>query len=179
LVQLPSGEHVRIVGVHPRPPEPIRDTYSTARDGELALWGKELASETRPVVIGGDLNDVAWSRSTRLFLRVSQLLDPRRGRGFYNSFHARHWWMRFPLDHVFHSDHFSLRRLARLGPVGSDHFPILVDLQFEPREQDDHEQLDKKHGDSEEATEKIERAEESPVAQSDIETPSEGPNASP
>jgi len=178
LVELPSGQQVRVVGVHPRPPEPVRDTNSTARDGELSLWGKELVGESRPVVIGGDLNDVAWSRSTRLFLRVSGLLDPRRGRGFYNSFHARHWWMRFPLDHVFHSTDFSLRRLARLDNVGSDHFPILVDLQYEPREQNDHDRLDKKQGDSEEAEEKVERAEESSEAQSEIETPREAPAAS-
>lgn len=83
-------------------------------------------------MIGGDLNDVAWSPSTRLFLRLSQLLDPRRGRGFFNSFHADHIWMRFPLDHVFHSTHFGVRDLQRLGHVGSDHFPILIDLQLQP-----------------------------------------------
>jgi len=160
LIELPSGDQVRIIGVHPRPPEPIRDTDATARDAEMVLWGKELAEDDRPIVIGGDLNDVAWSQSTRLFLRLSGLLDPRRGRGFFNSFHAGHVWMRFPLDHVFHSTHFAVREMSRLPYVGSDHFPILIDLQLERVMRDVHEPLEEETDDREEADERLDRAEE-------------------
>ncbi len=162
VIELPSGDNVRVVGVHPRPPEPIRDNDATARDAELVLWGKELAEEQLPIVIGGDLNDVAWSPSTRLFLRLSQLLDPRRGRGFFNSFNANHIWMRFPLDHVFHSDHFAIRDVQRLPFVGSDHFPIFIDLQLAPQQEAEHEPLEQKAKDSEEAAARLERAEQSP-----------------
>ncbi|EMI26646.1 endonuclease/exonuclease/phosphatase family protein [Rhodopirellula europaea] len=161
MVELPSGDEIRVIGVHPRPPEPIRDNNATARDAELVIWGKELAEDDRPIVIGGDLNDVAWSPSTRLFLRLSQLLDPRRGRGFFNSFHADHVWMRFPLDHVFHSTHFGVRDLQRLGHVGSDHFPILIDLQLQPVLKQEQEPLEEKASDEEEAEEKLQRAVES------------------
>ena len=161
MVELPSGDEIRVIGVHPRPPEPIRDNDATARDAELVIWGKELAEDDHPIVIGGDLNDVAWSPSTRLFLRLSQLLDPRRGRGFFNSFHADHVWMRFPLDHVFHSTHFGVRDLQRLGHVGSDHFPILIDLQLQPVLKQEQEPLEEKASDEEEAEEKLQRAVES------------------
>jgi endonuclease/exonuclease/phosphatase (EEP) superfamily protein YafD len=157
-LRMESGVLVRIVCVHPRPPEPIRDNDSTARDAELTLWGKELADDDGPIIICGDLNDVAWSQTTRLFLRTSKLLDPRRGRGFYNSFHARHLWMRFPLDHVFHSDHFTLTELQRLPQVGSDHFPICIDLRYSISEKNEHEVLESKEGDDEEIEERIERA---------------------
>ncbi len=161
-LELPSGDHVRVIGVHPRPPEPVRDNDSTARDAELVLWGKELADEPLPIVIGGDLNDVAWSEMTRLFLRLSGLLDPRRGRGFFNSFHADHVWMRFPLDHVFHSTHFAIRDLQKMPHVGSDHFPIYIDLQLEPSQRAEHEPLDKKSSDDEAAEDLLERAEDEP-----------------
>jgi endonuclease/exonuclease/phosphatase (EEP) superfamily protein YafD len=153
-----DGTTIRFVGVHPRPPEPIRDNDATARDAELTLWGAELADETGPVIIGGDLNDVAWSQTTRLFLRTSELLDPRRGRGFYNSFHAKRWYMRFPLDHVFHSPHFTVSRIERLGFVGSDHFPILIDLRHTPAKFDDHDVLTNKESDADEINTRLERA---------------------
>ncbi len=157
-IRLADEQSIRVVGVHPRPPEPIRDTDATARDAELMLWGRELEEESRPVIIGGDLNDVAWSETTRLFMRISGLLDPRRGRGFFNTFNANHWWMRFPLDHIFHSTHFAVRGIKRLPNVGSDHFPIQIDLQFEPSKQSQHEVLKEKPSDDEEADDRVERA---------------------
>ena len=159
-MRLKNGQKFRFIGVHPRPPEPIRDNDAKARDAELMLWGKELKKDDGPIIICGDLNDVAWSQSTRLFLRTSGLLDPRIGRGMFNTFHADHWWMRFPLDHIFHSTHFSVVNIQRLSFVGSDHFPILIDLQFTPEQKDEQEVMEKEAGDDEEAEERIERAEE-------------------
>jgi len=157
-LRMKDGTLIRVVAVHPRPPEPIRDHDSTARDAELTLWGKELADEQRPIIIGGDLNDVAWSETTRLFLRLSGLLDPRRGRGFFNSFHADHAYMRFPLDHLFHSDDFTVSQIIRLPHVGSDHFPIQVDLRHSPSRQAEHEELPQKPGDDKKGNTLIERA---------------------
>ena len=123
----------------------------------MMLLGEELQTEDGPVIVGGDLNDVAWSRTTRLFLRISDLLDPRRGRGFFNSFHAHHAFMRFPLDHVFHSQHFGLLELRRLGNVGSDHFPFLIELQYEPELTEKQESLEASEADEELADELQER----------------------
>ncbi|TWT56208.1 endonuclease/exonuclease/phosphatase family protein [Allorhodopirellula solitaria] len=157
-LRMDDGTLIRFIGVHPRPPEPIRDTDATARDAELILWGEELADEEGPVIIGGDLNDVAWSQTTRLFLRVSRLLDPRRGRGFFNSFHAGRWYLRFPLDHVFHSVHFTLSKIARLDNIGSDHFPIMIDLRLTPEEKSEHNPLEKEESDDAAAEERLQRA---------------------
>ena len=64
--------------------------------------------------------------------KVSRLVDPRKGRGLYSTFHARVPLFRWPLDHVFHSDSFRLVALRRLPYVGSDHFPVFVALSHEP-----------------------------------------------
>ncbi|MCC9603153.1 endonuclease/exonuclease/phosphatase family protein [Stieleria sp. JC731] len=158
MIELENGDLMRVVAVHPRPPEPWRGNDATARDAELTIWGKELEDETMPVIIGGDLNDVAWSSTTRLFLRTSGLLDPRRGRGFFNTFHADHWFLRYPLDHVFHSPHFTVSKIQRLPKVGSDHFPMMIDLRLEPWNSDDHDVIEEKEGDDEEVQLRVERA---------------------
>lgn len=161
VIRIKSGELIRVVGVHPRPPEPVRDQDSVPRDAELLLHAEQLREETLPVIVGGDLNDVAWSRTTRLFLQISNLLDPRRGRGFFNSFHAQHVWFRFPLDHIFHSRHFTVREIHRLREVGSDHFPILIWLQLEPEKKHEQPAMTDTQEDHEEAEELIHRASES------------------
>ncbi len=132
-VELPTGRSIALHGVHPRPPMPGENTRSTERDGELLLVGKAIRESNLPCIVAGDLNDVAWSRTTRLFKRVSGLLDPRIGRGFYNSFHAHYPFLRVPLDHVFHSPHFRFLHLERVkDSCGSDHFPVFIKLSLEP-----------------------------------------------
>jgi endonuclease/exonuclease/phosphatase (EEP) superfamily protein YafD len=131
-VKLPTGRDIALHGVHPRPPMIGENTRSTERDGELLLVGKAISKSNLPCIVAGDLNDVAWSRTTQLFKRVSGLLDPRVGRGFYNTFHAHYPFLRVPLDHVFHSHHFRLARLERVPEAcGSDHFPVYAKLSLE------------------------------------------------
>lgn len=125
-VQLRDGALLRLYVVHPEPPVVHHDTHG--RDSEIAHVGLEAEEDDLPAIVTGDLNDVAWSRTTRRFQRLSGLLDPRVGRGFYNTFHASYWWARWPLDHLFHDPRFRLVRMARLGDIGSDHFPMLFEL---------------------------------------------------
>jgi endonuclease/exonuclease/phosphatase (EEP) superfamily protein YafD len=127
-VNLPSGQQVRLYGLHPKPPAPSESIRTTEKDQELLLIAEEAANCTSPIIVAGDLNDVAWSYTTELFQKMSRLLDPRKGRGFFNTFHARYPLMRFPLDHIFCSNHFRLIRLKKLGHIGSDHFPVFIQL---------------------------------------------------
>jgi endonuclease/exonuclease/phosphatase (EEP) superfamily protein YafD len=136
-VRLRNGHQVWLHCVHPRPPAPGESDESVERDAELLLVGKRVRETPLPVVVCGDLNDVAWSRTTRLFQKVSRLVDPRKGRGFFSTFHARYPGFRYPLDHVFHSDDFRLVELRRLPYVGSDHFPVYAALSYEPQAADE------------------------------------------
>ena len=131
LVCLPSGHNVRAHFLHPSPPSPSESWESSKRDAELVIVARSVVETDAPTIVAGDLNDVAWSATTRLFRKISDLLDPRVGRGLFNTFHADYWFLRFPLDHIFHSDHFALSRIRRLDGFGSDHFPLLTELVFE------------------------------------------------
>lgn len=122
---------VEFYGVHPRPPTPPEHDRSTERDAELILIGRECETSKLPVIVAGDLNDVAWSYGTLRFRKISRLLDPRIGRGFFGTFHAKLPFFRWPLDHVFHSDHFRLVDMKVLPQFGSDHLPVFVHLSYE------------------------------------------------
>lgn len=141
LVELRSGEKVRVHFVHPAPPSPTENDESTERDAELVIVGRRVADIDEPVIVTGDLNDVAWSATTRLFRKVSGLLDPRVGRGFYSTFHADYRLLRWPLDHLFHSYHFTLASITRLPSIGSDHFPLLTRVVLAPVRGQDQEPL--------------------------------------
>lgn len=157
-ISLPSGQVIQLYGLHPKPPSPTESSDTTNRDAELLIVGKEAAKSEVPVVVFGDLNDVAWSRSTRLFKKISGLLDPRIGRGYYNTFHAEYPLLRWPLDHLFHSKHFKLNAIEVLPHAGSDHFPIYVSLQFHNENNDQQESLGCDSDDKEEAEKNIEEA---------------------
>ncbi|MEI4486407.1 endonuclease/exonuclease/phosphatase family protein [Frigidibacter sp. MR17.14] len=134
-IALQNDEHFRLYIVHPEPPVPYHD--SEGRDAEIGMVGIEAEKDPLPAVVAGDLNDVAWSHTTRRFQRLSGLLDPRVGRGFFNTFDARYPFLRWPLDHMFHDPRFRLVDMRRLEHVGSDHFPMLFSLQLEPVEKGD------------------------------------------
>jgi endonuclease/exonuclease/phosphatase (EEP) superfamily protein YafD len=134
-VTLPSGQSVKLYCLHPRPPVPGHSKTSTERDAELLLVGQMVKERKEPAILAGDLNDVAWSPTSNLFRKTSQMLDPRVGRGFYNTFHAQYSLLRWPLDHVFHTDHFQLEALQVLPNIGSDHFPAYFSLSFQPGEE--------------------------------------------
>ncbi|MFC4698946.1 endonuclease/exonuclease/phosphatase family protein [Glaciecola siphonariae] len=114
--------------LHPAPPSPTENEYASPRDKELMLVAKSVKGNSMPTIVTGDLNDVAWSPTTRAFKQVSELQDPRIGRGFFNTFHADYALLRWPLDHIFHSKHFRVADIRRLKSIDSDHFPLLTQL---------------------------------------------------
>lgn len=132
ILQLPGGKEVQLYCIHPTPPMPQENPSSTDRDAEMMLVAKSAKNNKLPVIVAGDFNDVAWSQSTTLFKDVSGLLDPRIGRGFYNTFSANSFLMRWPLDHFFASDEFRLIKMGLGEDIDSDHFPAHFEVQLEP-----------------------------------------------
>ena len=131
-INLPSGSIIDFYGVHPEPPMPGTDTYE--RDTELLIIAKKIRDSKNPTIVAGDLNDVGWSVTSKLFRKYSGLVDPREGRGLYNTYNVSVPLLRYPLDHIFYSREFGLLTLRKLEDIGSDHFPLLIGLNYKPDE---------------------------------------------
>ena len=153
---LRCGDETDFYALHPRPPHAFQ--ASTDRDAEILVVGREIRERGEPAIVAGDLNDVAWSHVTRLFRRLSDMLDPRIGRGLYATFNARRPLLRWPLDHIFFTEDFRVVRLERMGFIGSDHYPILVELSYEPELADEQEARAMVRGDRAMVRRKIRRA---------------------
>jgi len=114
--------------LHPAPPSPTENETSKERDAELMLTGKHIRKLDKPTIVCGDMNDVVWSRTTRLFKKMTGMIDPRVGRGFFSTFHADYFFLRFPLDHLFHTRDLYVGKMIRSKNFGSDHFAMYYEI---------------------------------------------------
>jgi endonuclease/exonuclease/phosphatase (EEP) superfamily protein YafD len=126
VLELENNEKIQILGLHPRPPAP----WTKVEHKELEILHAAGATNWNayPTIVLGDLNDVGWSDTTQQFKKIGNLLDPRIGRGFFNSYNAFFPLFRYPIDHVFVSSEFRLIEMTRLPFFHSDHFPIFLKL---------------------------------------------------
>lgn len=169
-IELRTGHKVRAHFIHPAPPSPTENEESTERDAELIMVARSVEKSNQPIIVTGDLNDVAWSSTTRLFRKISGLLDPRLGRGMFNTYSAKYPFLRWPLDHIFHSEHFTLCSMQRLPSIGSDHFPLFTSLDFTPSAGANQEGLEAEAEDYQTAAEILKKKE---VSENDVPEPNE------
>jgi len=123
-LETPDGQRFTFFGVHPAPPSPTEEETARERDGELLSIAKKARATPGPVLVVGDFNNVAWARSSILFRKTSELIDPRIGRGFVSTFHADYQWLRFPIDLFFHTPDIFVEEFCTLQHIGSDHLPL-------------------------------------------------------
>lgn len=129
-VRLPNRREVVLHTVHPVPPKDFQRFPDNEGKREIAMLriGEKVQNSKLPSIVVGDLNDVVWGYTDLLTGTEDLLHDVRVGRGLYNSFNAEKWYMRWPIDHVFVTEEFSLNVLERMEDIGSDHFPIYAEL---------------------------------------------------
>ncbi|WP_042722091.1 endonuclease/exonuclease/phosphatase family protein [Flavobacterium sp. B17] len=146
-------------GVHPPPPSPTEEETSKERDGDLLSTAKRVIEIKKPVIVVGDFNNVAWSKSSILFRKTSHLIDPRIGRSFVSTFHAKYRLWRFPIDLMFHSEEIFIEDLKTLENFGSDHLPVYCEF-FIDHKQDEKQEERIDHATKEEKAEAEEMIEE-------------------
>lgn len=132
-IELENGEAIFFACLHPAPPSPTENDTSKERDAELMLTGHHIREINKPAVVCGDMNDVVWSRTTRLFRKLTGMVDPRIGRGFFSTYHAGYRFMRFPLDHLFHTQDLFVKTMVRTNNFGSDHFGMYYEIHLKKK----------------------------------------------
>lgn len=125
-----ASQYFNLIAIHPAPPSPTENQTSKERDAELMLVGKMCRQSVEATIVCGDLNDVVWSKNTRLFTKMTGYKNPRMGRGLFSSFHTKYWLLRYPLDHLFYSKDLYVPEIRRLARFGSDHFAMYYKVAF-------------------------------------------------
>jgi len=122
------GRRLHLIGVHPA--WPLGPGVSAERNRELIRLAALARATPAPLVMAGDFNVTPFSPHFRDFLGQSRLRWAANGAGWQPT-----WPTFLPLggiqiDHAFVSPGIAVQRFARGGGVGSDHRPILVDLEW-------------------------------------------------
>lgn len=130
LVRLDVGSRqLVLLGTHPLPPSDSEGAQ--LRDGQLAAIAPVLRGQTSradAVVVLGDLNTTPWSIAYRRLLRTTGLRNSAQGHGFQPTWPAVFPLLLIPIDHCLISTNVNTLR-HHIGPaVGSDHYPVIVDL---------------------------------------------------
>ncbi|MBK7144201.1 MAG: endonuclease/exonuclease/phosphatase family protein [Xanthomonadales bacterium] len=116
-----QGQCMDLVAWHPMPP--LSPVYRQARDRRLQSLAAGV--DGRPRIVAGDLNASPWSSAFAglddLGLRRASGLAPTwpsAGRGVIG----------IPIDQVLVSRHWAVRASERGPDIGSDHYPLRVEL---------------------------------------------------
>jgi endonuclease/exonuclease/phosphatase (EEP) superfamily protein YafD len=118
-----------VLGTHPL--APTDDGRAALRDAQLGFAGQWAAERTGAYLVAGDFNATPWSWPFRRLLDLGELRNSQVGFGLQPSFSSQsNLLLRVPIDHLVHSEALEVTD-RRLGPsLGSDHFPLLVDLKL-------------------------------------------------
>ena len=133
LVFQPEGWPVPVQILSSHPLAPTSGERAALRDAQLSFAAGWAAEQEGSYMVVGDLNASPWSSPFRGLVSEGGMRNSQIGFGVQPSFSANTILpFRIPIDHLLHSADLRIRD-RRLGPaLGSDHFPLVVDLEHAP-----------------------------------------------
>lgn len=129
----PIGWTQRLEVLSTHPLAPTERERADLRDAQLEFAAEWAASREGPRFVVGDFNATPWSWPFRNLVDEAGLRNSQIGFGLHPSFPATsNVLLRVPIDHLVHSEDLVVLD-RRLGPaMGSDHFPLVVDIGLAP-----------------------------------------------
>ena len=125
-----EGERpLTLIATHPPPPRSAE--HLRIRTEEMEAIAEMVAGGPGPAVVVGDFNSTSWSPYFSELLTTTRLHDARLGFGLQLSWPTHQPLLRIPIDHALVSGDVVVNDFWAGPDVGSDHYPIVVDLSFE------------------------------------------------
>lgn len=115
-----------LLAMHTLPPASKVNTH--LRDGQLAAAARELEGIKMPKLLVGDLNTSPWSDVFARLCKQTGLQDCAKGRGLRPTWPTLLPPMLIPLDYCLVSPEFAVAEVRRGPNIGSDHYPLVVEL---------------------------------------------------
>ncbi len=124
-----SGRSCHLLAIHPVPP--LTNALVERRDQQFAHLATVIREISGPLIVAGDFNATPWSPPIQQLRQKTGLTVSQSGcipRPTWSPVGPH--WLGLPIDHVLVSPGLTVID-SRVGPdVGSDHLPVIVDVDF-------------------------------------------------
>lgn len=125
-----AGTPVSVLSLHP--PTPVRTEKFINRNEQFTRAAAILRETSGTRLLIGDLNTTMWSPYFIDLLKESGLRDARRGFGLMPSWPVPlPGFLQLPIDHCLVTDDVMVEGIRTGMRTGSDHRPLIVDLQIQ------------------------------------------------
>lgn len=129
VARLDGERPVTLMATHPPPPRSSK--HLQTRTTEMEAIAEIVANRPGPVVVVGDFNSTPWSPYFADLLQHTRLQDARLGFGLQTTWPVEQIPLRIPIDQALVSEDVVVHDFHAGPDIGSDHFPIIVDVSFE------------------------------------------------
>jgi endonuclease/exonuclease/phosphatase (EEP) superfamily protein YafD len=120
---------IGFVGIHQ--PPPMSAGLAATRNGVFRALPDAIAKVSPgPIIVAGDFNCTPWSPFFVDLLAATGLRDSALGFGIWPTWNSSLLPLGLKIDHVLVADGVAVRNHQVGGEVGSDHFPVVVDLAY-------------------------------------------------
>lgn len=114
-----------------RPRSASTVAYQQVEFAALAEWSQSMLKQGKQPITIGDYNNTPWALSFRRLLIDSGMSNSQNGFGLQPTWHSSlPKFLQIPIDHCLHSPALTTRARQVGADIGSDHLPIIVDLQI-------------------------------------------------
>ncbi len=123
-----NGQIIHAITTHP--PPPINRYYYEAGQQQFEAITTIIKNQSNPSIVIGDLNTTVWSKHYPILTTDTGLTNASAGQGYLPTWPTKLLPMMIPIDHCLVSEHFAVIDFNTGGGIGSDHWPLIVELGF-------------------------------------------------